>query len=112
MNKELGRIGNERGRRSEAVVAKALESIGSLPWPPWVLSGRMATREEDHQQIDAVIETDRGTMFLQIKSSKGRRVNKKLKSRGIGLLVVSSNYRGGRDIRGKIIGLLTAMRKR
>ena len=38
--------------------------------PAWIRSTRKATKEEDARGIDFVIETDKGTVYLQVKSSK------------------------------------------
>lgn len=38
--------------------------------PVWIRSTRKATKEEDAQGIDFVIETDKGAVYLQVKSSK------------------------------------------
>ena len=39
--------------------------------PPWTLSVRKATEQEDHAGIDVVVESDVGKLFVQVKISRG-----------------------------------------
>ncbi len=64
----LGKDAKKRGRRSEHWVLEAL----ALPArPSWIRSARKATPAEDHAGIDAVVESDVGKLFVQVKSSRG-----------------------------------------
>jgi hypothetical protein len=64
----LGRVAHKRGRENEARVLDACQ----LPSRPvWMHSARAATREEDADGIDVVIESDIGKLYVQVKSSRG-----------------------------------------
>lgn len=63
--KAIGQSRHERGFRNEARVVEAL----SENKPAWVKSARISTRHEDHNGIDVVVESDVGSLYLQIKSS-------------------------------------------
>lgn len=66
-NRERGLAGTRRGRISEERVGEVLDGLDL----PWVLSTRKATKAEDCGGIDFVCELDLGTVYLQVKSSKG-----------------------------------------
>lgn len=56
-----------RGARHERLVLGLIRSMRL----PWVSKTRLATRQEDHEGADIIIEDIWGqTMFLQVKSSK------------------------------------------
>ena len=62
-----GQLANERGRSNEVLVLGACQ----LPSrPAWMCAARAATREEDARGIDVVIESDIGSLYVQVKSSR------------------------------------------
>jgi hypothetical protein len=63
----LGKLGSERGRANEH---HALEACLLPTRPAWMTSARAATRAEDHDGIDVVVESDVGKLFVQVKSSR------------------------------------------
>ena len=63
----LRTIANQRGRTSEQRVLEACQLPGR---PAWMKSARAATRAEDHDGIDVVVESDVGKLFVQVKSSR------------------------------------------
>lgn len=63
----IGKIGNQRGLRNEQRFFKAIANFPEKP--RWWLDVREKTPEEDQKGIDAVVTTDVGKLFLQIKSS-------------------------------------------
>lgn len=64
--KAKGRKGNNKGLKHELKVEQILEKG---PWPSWFLTYRKSTRVEDSKGIDFIIYTDKGEIFLQVKSS-------------------------------------------
>ena len=62
-----GRLGNKVGDRSEA---RVLRILTELETPNWFLSARAATPEEDAQQKDVIVLTDKGEIGVQVKSGK------------------------------------------
>lgn len=70
--KEIGRVGFERGRNAEELVARIVEEVLlSGQGPSWLNAYRRASKEEDlGRGIDAWIGTDVGNIPLQIKSSQ------------------------------------------
>lgn len=56
-----------RGRMNEARVLEALRSDSHVV-PDWVLSAHPATQEEDRRGIDVVVRTNRGDLWIQVKS--------------------------------------------
>lgn len=65
---ELGRLDKDRGRAAEQWVVDALLFMGRH-WP-WFRTARLATRAEDCEQIDVVVETkDLGPLYVQVKSN-------------------------------------------
>jgi hypothetical protein len=63
----LGQIGSDRGRVNERKVLEACSLPGR---PAWMTSARAATKAEDHEGIDIVVESDVGKLFVQVKSSR------------------------------------------
>lgn len=59
---------SERGFLKERLV---LEAIGDPFWPPpWFISIRAATKNEDMRGIDAVVTIDIGEVLVQVKSTQ------------------------------------------
>jgi hypothetical protein len=63
----LGKIATQRGRSSER---RVLEACNLTARPEWMRSARAATRVEDHDGIDVVVESDIGKLYVQVKSSR------------------------------------------
>jgi hypothetical protein len=66
--RRLGKAAYERGLTSEK---RVLEACKLEKRPPWMLRARRATRIEDHSGIDVVVETEVGSLAIQVKSSEG-----------------------------------------
>jgi hypothetical protein len=81
-----GKRDQERGLESELRVVEACR----LPTrPPWMTRVRRATRIEDHSGIDVVVESDVGTLLIQVKSSNlGKKHFRPRAFLGIALVVV------------------------
>ncbi len=63
----LGKLGTQRGADNERLTFDACQ----LPSrPAWMTSARRATRAEDHDGIDIVVDSDVGKLFVQVKSSR------------------------------------------
>lgn len=109
----LDLVARERGQQSEDCVARAFESIGSPPWPDWVLSARMATPEEGMREIDAVVESDVGPLYLQVKSSRSqaRKGKDRRWRKRIGTVVIRKPHRT-EGHRAGVIHMLTMLRTR
>jgi len=82
---EFKRIGVERGRKAEQVMAHVMkEAIENNKCPEWVQGYSYASCEEDRKRkTDAWVHTDIGRIPLQIKSSrkgveKARKNNKRI----------------------------------
>ena len=68
VSQQFGRIATERGRANEK---RALDACVLPARPAWMQSVRMASREEDRDGIDLVIDSDVGKLYVQVKSSRG-----------------------------------------
>jgi len=81
-----GKRDQERGLESELRVVEACR----LPTrPPWMTKVRRATRIEDNSGIDVVVESDVGTLLIQVKSSNlGKKHFRPRAFLGIALVVV------------------------
>ena len=64
-----GRLRHIRGMRAEALAIQSLESNYNH-WPHWLFKARASTNGEDRNQIDLVLETKGGQLWLQIKVSE------------------------------------------
>ena len=64
--KESGRIGNDVGKAGERRVHEACKNGEK---PSWWKSIRRATPQEDAEEIDHVISTDVGDIYLQTKTT-------------------------------------------
>ena len=90
LNGILWQENQERGARYETLV---LGAIGRLNFP-WVQSARLATQAEDHAKIDVVVETEHGTLYLQVKASKaGRQKFEAKKPEGVECVVATPETR-------------------
>ena len=67
---ELRKLARDRGQENERRFIAALTSNNDCMLPLWLRSVRCATKDEDHHGIDAVLETDVGKIFFQVKSSQ------------------------------------------
>ena len=67
--REIGRLGSERGRKNEERMYDSIVRVrGSVPLK-WITSIRRATRTEDREGVDLIVESDVGPLYLQVKSS-------------------------------------------
>lgn len=101
--------GTARTRRGLRVEDSFFDAWQDLRHDTWLLKIRRATKDQDSQGIDAIAETDRGEVFLQIKSGSVR--NKKYYTdRGIVIIKIkdSDNYE---TIRQKTITTLLEFRE-
>jgi len=64
----LGTLGQQRGREREAMVSMAFRESPTIK-PEWYRGFRIATKKQDRRKIDAIVETDIGDIYIQIKSS-------------------------------------------
>ncbi len=60
--------GNVSGKRRELETMRMI--VAMKPSCPMIVDVRRATRDEDAQGIDLVIDTPSGTLFVQVKSGK------------------------------------------
>lgn len=65
----LRRIAVERGRTTEERVFNAFQELDAV-LPDWFHSIEHSTKKQDWSGIDAVVQTDVGALYLQIKSSQ------------------------------------------
>jgi hypothetical protein len=105
----LGKIGNERGRANENHVLEACLLPGR---PAWITSARAATRTEDHDGIDVVVESDVGKLFVQVKSSRrGKAAFVERRRRSHVVVVVVKNGDTLDEILRRVVGALAPVRK-
>lgn len=62
--------GRAKGQITEDRFFEAMSEDDSGQKPKWLLSVARASRQEDAEGIDAIIKTDIGKIFVQIKSSE------------------------------------------
>lgn len=104
----LGKIAHQRGRTSEQRVLEACQ----LPARPgWMKSARAATRTEDHDGIDVVVESDVGKLFVQVKSSRRGKADFEEKRRRarVAVVVVGAGDAAEKVLR-KVVGELAKVR--
>ncbi len=109
VSRVLGKIGTERGRTNERHVLEAC----LLPTrPAWMKSARAATRAEDHDGIDVVVESDVGKLLIQVKSSRtGKAAFAERRRRAqVAVVVVKSGDALDAVLR-RVIGALAPLRK-
>lgn len=71
IDKVLSDISLERGKASERRFFEAMKLATSVELPDWLIQVESPTHVQDRfQGIDAIVVTDVGKLFLQIKSSK------------------------------------------
>ncbi len=104
----LGKIANQRGRTSEQRVLEACQLPGR---PGWMKSARAATRAEDHDGIDVVVESDVGKLFVQVKSSlRGKADFEERRRRArVAVVVVGAGDAAEKVLR-KVVGELAKVR--
>jgi hypothetical protein len=113
-----GHAGNLKGQRAEEAVDAASQEIVKSGWPMWVKSSRRATKEEDHQGIDQVFETDVGKLLIQVKAGRAealkfRRACKGGKYNGRPIeVVVADKLHRKEGLKGKIVYKLALLRNR
>lgn len=106
--KALGHAANQRGATNENRVLSVLEE----DQPPWLISVRSATNEEDSKGVDIVVDTDVGKLFLQVKSSKTGVAKHKSKRRQSMIGVVRCSHRvSDARLRARAHGVLRSLRK-
>lgn len=108
----LGRAGQAVGREHERKVLEALQRP-DRPW--WILGARLATGAEDREGIDVVVQTDTGTLFLQVKSNKlaanrWRKRHKALVRSGRAGVVLVRRGDGAAVVWGRTLGVLLGLR--
>jgi hypothetical protein len=82
----LGKVALERGLANERRVLDACR-LGERP--EWMLRARQATRLEDRSGIDIVVQTDVGSLSIQVKSSLGGKAHfRRRPLLNVGLVVV------------------------
>jgi len=92
LRKLAGEASRDRGKVAEEALVAAARKAGECY--PWFISARPATKEEDNTRgIDVVVETTRGPVYLQSKSSYAgrRRVEDKTHVDEVHVVVVSLN---------------------
>jgi hypothetical protein len=104
----LGKLASERGRSSE----KRLLTACLLPGrPEWMRAARRATKQEDHDGIDVVVESDVGKLFIQVKSSRRGKVAFEQRARRARIaVVVVARDDGPEKLLRKVVGQLAAIR--
>ena len=106
----LGKLGSERGRANEH---HALEACLLPTRPAWMTSARAATRAEDHDGIDVVVESDVGKLFVQVKSSRtGKAAFAERRRRAHVAVVVVKSGDTLEEILRRAVGALAPVRKR
>ena len=105
----LGKLGSERGRANEH---HALEACLLPTRPAWMTSARAATRAEDHDGIDVVVESDVGKLFVQVKSSRtGKAAFVERRRRAHVAVVVVKSGDGLEEVLRRVVGALAPVRK-
>lgn len=98
-----------KGDRAEALVVRAL-CRPTRPW--WLLRARYARRWQDARGIDVLVDTmDRGTLWLQVKSSAAgaKRFRRLHRGQPIGIVVVDTDELN--TIYGRALGALILLRE-
>lgn len=114
VQRSLGQAANQRGEANEERVLCALNEVKEDS--AWMIGARRATHEEDARGVDIVVETsDRGPLFVQVKSSKaGVRTFQRRKGRRADFIAVVL-VKSGDDpatIRRKTLHALQELRER
>lgn len=108
VSKILGQLANAKGHNNEKKVVDACKNN----LPKWIKDIRHGTPEEDCNGIDVVVETDVGKIFLQIKSSKGGKLdflNGKHASKNI-LVIIVKEQDADATIRNKVLSIVGVAR--
>jgi hypothetical protein len=104
----LGKIGTHRGRTNEERVLHACRLASR---PPWMKSARRATRAEDHDGIDVVVESDVGKLYVQVKSSRrGKAEFQERRRRARVAVVVVGSGDAPEKILARVVGQLAPLR--
>ena len=105
----LGKIGHDRGRTNERHV---LEACRLPSRPAWMTGARAASRAEDHDGIDVVVESDVGKLFVQVKSSRtGKAAFTERRRRARVAVVVVKSGDTLEDVLRRVVGALAPLRK-
>ena len=106
--------GNKKGRRTEDRFFEAMEVSFVKEMLEWVSDVCRASQKEDAKGIDAVIFTDVGKLFIQIKSSEAGAIKfqngRHCRHRMIGVIIIREHHSTG-DIREKAKTILTELRQ-
>lgn len=108
---QFGAIRQERGLQNESAAVRALNDP-SFDRPDWFQGVRRATSEEDARQIDIVVSSDVGPLYLQVKSSRifAIRFEETRRSTLIGVIIVSQDE-DPRDINQRAMTKLQELRE-
>lgn len=105
-----GRIGNEVGRAGEERVHKACETGEK---PSWWKGMRYATLEEDAREIDHVIFTDVGSIYLQTKTFLGEPKEHRPSRTALGVAIIYVNLKeSDLEIRKRVVLIVAGERAR
>lgn len=68
----MGKLPSTENARGQVAEERALEILIDKyeSWPSWIKTCRRATKIEDSKGIDMIVFTNRGPIYIQIKSSK------------------------------------------
>lgn len=110
----IGNFGNERGRRTENKFFEAMRAPFAEEMFEWVSAVHRASAKEDRKGIDAVICTDVGKLFIQIKSSETGatefRNGQHCRHRMIGVIIIRDHHTP-EDIRKRAKSILMELRQ-
>ena len=106
VSRALGEAARLRGLANEA---RALEVLQSTPLPPWAGAARRATDQEDRGGVDIVVDSDVGSLYVQVKSSAGAAKRFLKRRRRVAVVVVTGTMPESL-IRGRLLAALTDLR--
>jgi len=106
----IGKIGQERGRRTEDRFTAAFKGVAV---PKWCHCVAPATPEQEGQGIDKIMWTDVGPVYIQLKSSRrGKQEHQRhYPRRPIGVVILNSDD-SDETIRQKALSAAGELRKR
>lgn len=106
--------GNKKGRRTEDRFFEAMEVSFVKEMLAWVSDVCRASKKEDAKGIDAVIISDVGKLFIQIKSSEAGAIKfrngRNCRHRMIRIIIIREHHSPG-EIREKAKNILIELRQ-